>query len=89
MGCPKCGSDVPQSGGVGRPYTYCSTACRRAAEYELRRLQKALEEVEEQARWCRLGWHGRRGTDTPKYDAERQRLEQRLRELLTGEEINA
>jgi len=51
-------------------------------EYELRRLQKALEEVEEQQRWCRLGWHGRRATQASTYEAERVRLEDRMRELL-------
>ena len=54
-------------------------------EYELRRLQKALEEVEEQQRWCRLGWHGRRAAQALTYEAERVRLEDRMRELLEGQ----
>jgi len=57
--CRKCGSELPTRTGRGRPAVYCSTGCRRATEYELRRVQKALEDIEEQARWCRLGWYGR------------------------------
>lgn len=33
----------------GRPPSYCSTSCRRAAEYELRRLQRRLQALEDQA----------------------------------------
>lgn len=86
MTCRKCGSELPTRTGRGRSPTYCSSGCRRATEYELRRLQKALELVEEQARWCRFGWHGRRPTEAAKYDAERVRLEDRLRELLDDPE---
>ncbi len=84
--CRKCGRDLPASTGPGRPRSYCSTGCRRAAEYELRRLQKALEEVEEQIRWCRFGFNCRKESDIPKFDAERIRLEARLREVLDDEE---
>ena len=92
MTCRKCGREVPQSAGPGRgrPRSYCSTGCRRAMEYELRRLQKALETVEQQLRWCRMGRHGRRASQASRYEAsqvsryeaERVRLEDRLRELL-------
>lgn len=34
--CPKCGEPVVQSG-RGRPKLFCSSACRRATEYEVRR----------------------------------------------------
>src|SRR5215203_4677035 len=43
--CLKCGSDVEQNG-VCRRKVYCGRSCRRAAEYELRRLQRALEAAE-------------------------------------------
>ena len=80
--CRKCRRALPVSAATGRPRRFCSTGCRRAAEYELRRLQRQLEEVEEQARWCRLGWHGRTESQASKYLAEQERLEARLRELL-------
>lgn len=56
-------------------------------EYEVRRLQKALEDVEEQLRWCRFGWNGRSEKDAPKFDLERMLLEERLRELLDDEHV--
>ncbi|KPC79535.1 hypothetical protein ADK82_25745 [Streptomyces sp. NRRL S-4] len=74
---------MAQTPGPGRPSSYCSNACRRAAEYELRRIQRALEGVEEQIRACRFGWNGRSmQRDYPKFEEERQRLEARLLELL-------
>jgi len=48
--CPKCGADVPQKPGKGRPAVYCGVTCRKAAEYELRRLQRALEAAEDRLR---------------------------------------
>ncbi len=45
-GCPKCGAEVPKPAGPGRPATYCSSARRRAAEFELRRAQRRLESAE-------------------------------------------
>lgn len=88
MRCRKCGSDLPQRPGPGRPLSYCSKGCRRAAEYELRRIQSALEDVEGQIRWCRFKFNGRRPEQEPMFEAERLRLEARLRELLDdgGEE---
>lgn len=80
--CRKCAREFERPNSAGRAPAYCSTGCRRAMEYETRRLQAALAEIEDQLRWCRLGWNGRRGSDTPKYDVERLRLEERLRELL-------
>jgi hypothetical protein len=81
--CVKCGGGVGRSA-RGRPRAYCSTACRRAAEYELRRVQGALDRVEEQIRWCRFGWNGRTERDIPRFEEERLRLETRLRKLLSG-----
>ncbi len=87
MMCRKCGREVPESVGPGRPRSYCSTGCRRAMEYETRRLQTALDAIEEQLRWCRLGWNGRSESQSSKYDTERERLEARLRELLDDETV--
>ncbi len=84
--CRKCGGPVTAKAGPGRPRSYCSTGCRRAVEYELRRLQKALEDIEEQIRFCSLRWSGRRPDQRPALDAERVRLEDRLRDLLDDPE---
>lgn len=40
--CRRCGGDVVQSGS-GRPKVYCSSACRRSAEFEIRRVSRAAE----------------------------------------------
>lgn len=45
--CLKCGGPLPAPAGTGRPRRFCSTGCRRGAEYELRRLQRHLERLEE------------------------------------------
>jgi hypothetical protein len=81
--CLKCDEPLQQPT-TGRPALYCSTGCRRAAEYELRRLQRHLEAIEGELRAIRLGrsaWpeHSR------KLQNERKRLETRLAELLDTE----
>ena len=48
--CVKCGTALAERTGSGRPATYCTSACRRSAEYELRRVQAAIESVEKRAR---------------------------------------
>jgi|GEM_PF-2549145 len=40
--CPECGSPMPAAKGTGRPATYCTPVCRRAAEFALRRAQVLL-----------------------------------------------
>jgi len=47
-----CGSllDQPET---GRPRVYCSVPCRRAAEYELRRVQSLLLTAERHEQQCR------------------------------------
>jgi hypothetical protein len=44
--CPKCGGDVGRTGARGPVGTYCGPWCRRAAEFELRRMQRRLERAE-------------------------------------------
>ncbi len=83
--CRKCGDPVEQTGGRGRPRTYCSTGCRRAAEREIRRADRAVELVEEQLRWRRI--NGVRKTTLARFESERVRLEERLRLLLDDEDV--
>ncbi len=82
--CRKCGAPVEQTGGRGRPRSYCSVGCRRAAEREIRRADRAIEQMEERARWARINNADR--ASVAKYDAERVHLEQRLRDLLDDDE---
>ena len=46
--CVKCGNVLPPPSAVGRPQRYCSTACRRLAEYEVSRLQGRLSRLEDE-----------------------------------------
>ena len=48
MKCPKCGKPVPPAAALGRPSIYCSQTCRRLAEFEISRLNKRLERLEDQ-----------------------------------------
>jgi hypothetical protein len=100
MTCRKCGQRLPAASGPGRPALYCSTGCRRAAEYELRRVQAALERAEESLRWHResiaLGNGGgfmccglAKARHVELLEAERAGLEERLRGLLDDEEGGA
>ncbi len=45
--CARCGSPVQQPSS-GRPRVYCAVGCRRAVEYELRRLDAAVRYAERQ-----------------------------------------
>ena len=45
VGCVKCGRAVEQPP-TGRSRNYCSTGCRRTAEFEIRRLVRRIERLE-------------------------------------------
>ena len=47
--CVKCETALPRSE-TGRPRRFCSVGCRRATEFELRRLQRQLSDAEEAIR---------------------------------------
>ena len=86
--CLKCGCKL-QAKGAGRPATYCSVACRRAAEFEIRRVQDRLVRLEdelEQLRRDRSGLphmiHGTPEERLAGLEAEIERQEARLRALL-------
>ena len=90
MKCSKCCRVFRRPRGSGRAPLYCSTGCRRAAEFELRRLQNRLEAAEaEVLRRRRLldGYGPYEPEDDDHVDldwwvAEVDRLEARMRELL-------
>jgi hypothetical protein len=88
--CAKCGGELVQQE-TGRPSRYCSKACRRAAEYELRRIQRRLEDLEvsesnarrELSPAARMGGSREfRQAEHQWYVGELDRLERRLKELL-------
>jgi hypothetical protein len=79
--CLKCNAPLERAE-TGRPPTYCSPACRRAAEFELRRLQRRIERLERFALDLRL--MGDLDGQGRKVKRELGRAEERLRLLLTG-----
>lgn len=48
--CAKCGGSLPEKPDAGRPASYCSTACRRSAEFEIRRQDRQLADLEKKMR---------------------------------------
>ena len=89
--CVKCGTRLAPSG-RGRPPSYCSVACRRSAENELRRVTNHLIATETDvrkldaliaARYVAAGPEAERERDHLR-DVEIPRLEERLRVLLAA-----
>lgn len=80
--CVKCGGPIAEVAATGRPKKYCSPACRRSAEHEVRRINALLGKLEERASNARLGY----GCPTPasiaKIEGEIAHQEARLRALL-------
>ena len=50
--CLICGTNIAAKP-TGRPPTFCSTGCRRMAEYDIKRLNATIVELEDQARRLR------------------------------------
>jgi hypothetical protein len=90
--CRKCGIKMPQKPNkTGPAPSYCSKKCRRAAEFELRRLHRAIERAEERcvhyqlqaAGLCACGGSREYGEQALAWwTGQVERLEARLRELL-------
>jgi hypothetical protein len=96
LSCLKC--DRPLTKPVtGRPPTYCSVGCRRSAEYEVRRISRRLEALEERASRLRhepdtsvRDWVGRTRLEAlTDVEAEIADAEARLRALLAAEAEDA
>ena len=92
MPCAKCRTPLAPYAGSGRPSAYCGEACRRLAEYEIKRIDRRLARDQLQLReeladrnpadhWIdNLGrTRAQRIRDLRKWIAED---EQRLRELV-------
>lgn len=84
--CLKCGNPLEAGADKGRPKAYCSTACRRSAEMEIRRVDQQLAALENDAQAIRLGrWIDLGGgSDAEMITAEIKRLEARLKTLLSA-----
>lgn len=80
--CLKCGGQIAESATAGRPKRYCSVACRRAAEHEVRRLNALLAKLEERVSNARLGFGFSSPGSVENLEGEIARQEARLRALL-------
>ena len=84
--CIKCNGQLPEQAGQGRPSLYCSKACRKSAELEVRRLNEQLARLEEEAAHARMFGPSSTVWRPPEvYQAELDRIEARLRALHEGD----
>jgi hypothetical protein len=84
--CVKCGGPIAEAATTGRPKKYCSPACRRSAEHEIRRVNVLLGKLEEKVSNARLGYGYSGPGSVDKLEGEIARHEARLRALLGGTE---
>jgi hypothetical protein len=85
MNCMHCGAPLDDAPRPGRPAKYCGKGCRRAAELEVRRLNRAVETLEDDARWARIS--GRAGARRlAAITRELDTANNRLRALLAASE---
>ncbi|SRR6266487_424915 len=94
--CLKCGNKLSDSAGKRGPSpSYCSEKCRRAAEFELRRIQRAIERAEKERDAADLkaatveypGLVKDAETRRDWWTGQVDRLEARLRELLADDAV--
>lgn len=93
--CCKCGAALPAPT-RGRPPKFCSTVCRRAAELEIRRINRRLEALEVKrddlisapaSEWFPAATEAReKKRKVTALDGAIRLAENRLRELLTEPE---
>lgn len=85
--CIKCKQPIQENAIKGRNKSYCSIACRRAAELEIRRINDRLISLEKIAESYRLKSPIFGGFEKEEEVlAEIERQEKRLRELLSDED---
>lgn len=88
--CPQCGNSLPPAPARGRPPTYCGTTCRRAAEFEIKRIQARLlsaERAEIKSRLDEVTYsYGRKdhSRETEFWQSEVVRIKAELRTALAG-----
>ena len=89
--CPECGSPMPAAKSTGRPPTYCTPVCRRAAEFALRRAQvllaRAQRAEQDAALAVAIGGSYRAADDGDRltfWRSEVKRLRDEIRALLAG-----
>jgi hypothetical protein len=91
--CRACGRPLARPA-TGRPPTYCSEACRRSAEFGIRRADRLLAKLEDQASATRVeiaaieSYGGRTAEQHARLtalEAEIVRHDRRMRELMSDQ----
>ena len=92
--CAICSQTFETTAKTGRPKDYCSIACRRMAEREIKRLEKRIAELEEDLMRYRcfdpstMLSSGKVSEVIVRYEAELKNQNDRFRLLLSGGEDN-
>jgi hypothetical protein len=90
--CRNCTAPLPPPPPTGRPPSYCSTECRRAAEFAIRRCNKRLEQVEAELSEARVDQaFAKEGDESAQrrvdaWQAEADVLSERLRGLMADDD---
>lgn len=90
--CVMCQTVIEDVAKTGRPKQYCSIACRRMAEREIRRIEKRIGELEEDLMRFRCLSPGTNLCDgrveqvIDRHEEELKRQNDRFRLLLSGPE---
>lgn len=86
MNCLKCGKQLPDIEGPGRPRKFCGEACRKSAAMEVRRLDARIAKLEKDESNYRI-----KGAETlvKRAEEEIRRLESKMAELLAADHENA
>jgi hypothetical protein len=84
--CPKCQRPLPdRQVGPGRPKTFCSASCQRAAGFEITRVTRQISEIEGTLSKVRAGLITPWLVDVDKAEAEVGHLRGALHRLLLDE----
>lgn len=86
LNCLKCGHQLPEIEGPGRPRKFCSEVCRKVAAMEIRRLDARIAKLEKDESSYRIKGAG----EWAKRAAEEiRRLEAKLDELVATQTDDA
>lgn len=86
MECAKCGNELPEQAGVGRPRKFCSTVCLKLATREVRHLDALIAKLETQESYLRINGNARYAAQVR---GEIAHLEARMAEVVESDHENA
>ena len=84
--CRKCLRPLPDQPATGRPKIYCSPTCRRMSEFEIGRVNRLIDTLEDSLARFRSGLATSFFYDIPAIEAALERQRNRMHELLEPDE---